>query len=104
MTKTVRPDELSATLRRLRSGIEVVRAAGLSQPKISCLETGKQVPTAAEVEALCRVYGAPARTRQQMLTIARDLQEEQVSARVMLPAISAPCLARACPTTRSNGW
>lgn len=83
------PDELSATLRRLRrdahlSGIEAARAAGLSQPKISRLETGKQVPTAAEVEALCRVYRAPARTRQQLLAIAGDLREEQVSARVML--------------------
>ncbi|MGH3835096.1 MAG: helix-turn-helix domain-containing protein [Pseudonocardiaceae bacterium] len=89
MSNTVRPDELSATLRRLRqdaqlSGIEAARTAGLSQPKISRLETGKQVPLPAEVEALCRVYGAPARTRQQMLTIVRDLREEQVSARVML--------------------
>lgn len=89
MSSIVRPDELSATLRRLRqdaqlSGIEAARAAGLSQPKISRLETGKQVPTTAEVEALCQVYGAPARTRQQLLAIARDLREEQVSARVML--------------------
>jgi transcriptional regulator with XRE-family HTH domain len=80
---------LSATLRRLRqdahlSGIDAARAAGLSQPKISRLETGKQVPTAAEVEALCRAYSAPARTRRQLLAIARDLREEQVSARVML--------------------
>lgn len=86
---TVRPDELSATLRKLRrdarlSGIEAARAAGLSQPKISRLETGRQVPTAVEVEALCRAYGAPARTRQQLLTVTRDLREEQVSARVML--------------------
>lgn len=29
-------------------------------------------------------YGAPARTRQQLLTVTRDLREEQVSARVML--------------------
>jgi transcriptional regulator with XRE-family HTH domain len=89
LSSTVRPDELSATLRRLRqdarlSGIEAARAAGLSQPKISRLETGKQVPTAAEVEALCRVYDAPARMRQQLLTIVHDLREEQVSARVML--------------------
>ncbi|MGH3932503.1 MAG: helix-turn-helix domain-containing protein [Pseudonocardiaceae bacterium] len=89
MSDKVRPDELSATLRRLRQdarlpGTEAARAAGLSQPKISRLETGKQVPTAAEVEALCRVYGAPTRTRQQLLAVARDLREEQVSARVML--------------------
>lgn len=36
------------------------------------------------MEALCRAYGAPARTRQQLLTVTRDLREEQVSARVML--------------------
>lgn len=89
MSDTVRPDELSATLRSLRkaaglSGIEAGQAAGLSQPKISRLETGKQVPTEAEVRALCRVYRAPARTRQQLLAIAHDLQEEEVSARVML--------------------
>lgn len=89
MSSAVRPDELSATLRRLRqdarmSGTEAARAAGLSQPKISRLETGKQVPTAAEVDALCRAYDAPARTRQQLFTIARDLREEQVSARVLL--------------------
>lgn len=86
---TVRPDELSATLRRLRrdaqlSGIEAARAAGLSQSKISRLETDKQVPTTAEVEALCQIYRAPAQTKQHLLRVARDLREEQVSARVIL--------------------
>ena len=89
LNNTVRPDEFSATLRRLRqdaqlTGIEAAQAAGLSQPKISRLETGKQVPTAAELQALCRVYGAPATTRAQLLAVAHDLREEQVSARVML--------------------
>lgn len=89
LSSTVRPDELSATLRRLRrnaqmSGIEAARAAGLSQPKISRLETGKQVPTMAEVESLCQVYRAPGRMRQQLLTLTQDLREERVSARVML--------------------
>ncbi|MGQ0776527.1 MAG: helix-turn-helix domain-containing protein [Pseudonocardiales bacterium] len=89
LNNTVRPDELSALLRRLRqdarlTGIEAARAAGLSQPKISRLETGKQVPTAAEVQALCRVYGASAAIRQQLLDVAHDMREEQVSARVML--------------------
>jgi hypothetical protein len=47
------PDELSATLRRLRQDAQL-----------------------SGIEA--------ARTRQQLLAIARDLQEEQVAARVML--------------------
>lgn len=89
MSNEVRPDELSATLRRLRqdarlSGSEAAQATGLSQSKISRLETGKQIPTAAEVRALCRIYGAPARTKQLLLAVAQDLREEQVSARVML--------------------
>ena len=89
MIDTIRPDELSVLLGRLRreahlSGIEVARATGLSQPKISRLETGKQVPTKAEVEALCRVYKVPARTRRQVLAVVRDLQDQHVSARVVL--------------------
>ncbi|MGH3696821.1 MAG: helix-turn-helix domain-containing protein [Pseudonocardiaceae bacterium] len=89
MSSTVRPEELSATLRRLRrdaqlSGIDAARATGLSQPKISRLETGKQIPTTREVEVLCQVYAAPDRIRLQLLTVAQDLRHEQVSARVML--------------------
>lgn len=53
------PDELSATLRRLRheaglSESEAARRAGLTQSKVSRVETARQMPTAAEVERLAR--------------------------------------------------
>ncbi|MDQ3760882.1 MAG: helix-turn-helix domain-containing protein [Actinomycetota bacterium] len=81
--------ELAATLRRLRqdaglSGIEAARRAGLSQPTVSRLETGRRAPTVKEVTALCKAYRAPAEIRAGLLAIARNLQEGTTSARIVL--------------------
>lgn len=81
--------ELAATLRRLRqeaglSGIEAARRAGLSQPTVSWLETGRRAPTVKEVTALCKAYRAPAELRAALQATARDLQEGTTSARIVL--------------------
>ncbi|MGH3755522.1 MAG: helix-turn-helix domain-containing protein [Pseudonocardiaceae bacterium] len=85
--------ELAATLRRLRrdaglSGIEAARRAGLSQPTVSRLETGRRAPTVKEVTALCKAYRAPAEVRAALQATARDLQEGITSARIVL---QRPC-------------
>lgn len=58
MTVPARHDELSTTLHNLRTDAdlpqtEAARRAEMSQPTISRLETGAQMPTEAEVERLC---------------------------------------------------
>lgn len=84
-----RPDELSATLRRLRSdaglsGVEAARRAGYSQPKISRFETARQVPTTEEIETLCRVYGAAPEVQERLLEFAADLTGGTIRARAVL--------------------
>ncbi|MGH3770808.1 MAG: helix-turn-helix domain-containing protein [Pseudonocardiaceae bacterium] len=84
-----RPDELSTTLRRLRSdaglsGMEAARRAEYSQPKISRFETGRQVPTTEEVHVLCRVYGAAPEVRDRLLELAADLTGGTIRARAVL--------------------
>lgn len=86
---TRRSDELSTTLRQLRSasdlsGMEAARRAGYSQPKISRFETGRQVPTVEEIDTLCRVYGATAEVRDRLLERAADLTGGTVRARAVL--------------------
>ncbi|RSN36476.1 transcriptional regulator [Amycolatopsis sp. WAC 01416] len=82
-------DQLSTELRRLRkaaglSGTEAARLTGLSQSKVSRVETGAFMPTEDQVVALCRAYRAPAKVRRALVAITRDLREEASSARVVL--------------------
>lgn len=82
-------DDLSATLRSLRkdaglSGQKAAQQSGLSQSKISRFENGVLMPTADEVDALCRLYRARADTRRSLIRVARDIREESTSARVVL--------------------
>lgn len=82
-------DELSTALRRLRrdanlSGMEAAGQAGFSQPKISRFETGRQVPTPAEVRTLCKVYKARAEVRRRLLDLVNDLRQETKKARTVL--------------------
>lgn len=84
-----RQDELSTTLRRLRSdaalsGMEAARRAGYSQPKISRFETARQVPTTEEIHTLWRVYGAAPEVRDRLLELAADLTADTVRARAVL--------------------
>lgn len=81
-------DQLSTELRRLRkaaglSGTEAASLTGLSQSKVSRVETGAFMPTEDQVVALCRAYGAPAKVRRALVAITRDLREEAASARVV---------------------
>lgn len=92
-----RADRLSLTLRQLRrradlSGIEAARRAGMSQATISRFETGKRVPTEADIRTLCQVYGASADTRAELLTIAEDLRAGATSTRAMLHHHGAPSI------------
>lgn len=84
-----RPDELSTTLRRLRSdaglsGMEAARRVGYSQPKISRFETARQVPTIEEVRTLCQVYGASPEVLDRLLELTTDLTGGTVRARAVL--------------------
>lgn len=89
MSTPARPAELAATLRKLRadaglSGVEAARRAGMSQPKISRLENGRQVPTVKEVATLCRAYRASAELRNTLQVIVRDLVADTTPARIVL--------------------
>jgi transcriptional regulator with XRE-family HTH domain len=75
------------TLRQAASlgGIEAGRRAGISQSKISKLERGLLLPQAGDIEALCRVYGAPAKDREELLRLVESLRSEATEpARVIL--------------------
>jgi transcriptional regulator with XRE-family HTH domain len=82
-------DYLSRTLRQLRQdiGIPGTRAArdiGISQSRISRIESGVLMPTSEEITTLCRLYHAPARTRRALLAALDDLKAEPPSARVVI--------------------
>jgi len=92
-----RADRLSATLRRLRTragltGEEVASRAGLSQTTVSRFETGRRVPTEVILRELCRIYGASAETRRELLAIASDLREGFTSTRAVLHRKGAPAM------------
>lgn len=85
------------TLRQLRkraglSGTEAAQRAELSQATVSRFETGRRVPTEADIRALCRIYGASADTRRKLLSIAQDLREGATSARAVLHSHGAPSM------------
>jgi len=82
-------EDLSRLLRELRehaglSGREAARQAGFGQPKLSKIETGLLLPSAADAQALCRIYGAPEDQRAEILDTLRMLRGELRSARVIL--------------------
>lgn len=82
-------DWLSRTLRDLRhgtglSGVAAAKAVGISQPRISRIENGVLLPTDFQVRAMCRVYGAPARTERELRQAVADLRAESAPARLVL--------------------
>ena len=82
-------DWLARALREQRaarklSGVSAAAAAGISQSRISRLESGRYIPTTDEVRALCRVYRTPATLRRQLLQAVEDLRDETAPARVVL--------------------
>lgn len=77
------------TLRGLReasglSGVKAAKAAGISQPRISRIETGLMVPTADEIRKLCKLYRAPAAVRRELLAAEADLRQQEVPARAVI--------------------
>lgn len=96
----LRADRLSATLRQLRkkaglSGTETARRAeSLTQTTISRFETGKRVPTEDAVRVLCRIYGASAGTRRELIAIADDLRKGTTASRTVLQRGSPSMQAR----------
>jgi DNA-binding XRE family transcriptional regulator len=83
-------DWLSRTLSQLRkdAGISSQTAAGeqagLSQSRMSRLETGRYALKVAEAVALCRLYGAPPGTTERVIQAARDLEAGHTRSRVVL--------------------
>ncbi len=76
-------------LRQLReeagfTGVQTARLAGMSQSKVSKLETGMLLPSVANVETLCRVLGAPPEQREELIGLATALRNELESVRVIL--------------------
>lgn len=65
------------------SGARAGAAAGIGQSKISKLERAALLPSLDDVRTLCRVYGVPARRRDELLALASGLREEQ-SARLSM--------------------
>ncbi len=82
-------DWLSRTLRELReatgqSGVRAAKSAGLSQSRISRIESGVFLPTEDEIGRLSDLYRAKPATRKRLLQLARDLRSEMAPARVVL--------------------
>lgn len=95
MSDPARPDELSATLRRLRhkaglSESEAARRAGLTQSKVSRIETARQMPTATEVERLCEAYEVPIRAKRALVAVTEDICEQTTPTRTVLHRHGAP--------------
>lgn len=72
-------DELSRTLRALREDVGLSQAkagaqAGIGQRKISRFEAGTYFPALEELNALLRVYRAPAETGARLRQIVRDIK------------------------------
>ncbi len=82
-------DRLARALRQLRlnsglTGTQAAERAGMSQPKISRIENGATVPTSDDVETLCRLYGAPDDTCDELTELADSLHRRTESARAIL--------------------
>lgn len=75
--------ELSRRLRRLRldagmTGARLATAMGISQSKISKLETGRLAPTIEDIERLVVVLHLPLETRMELLHLAETLEDRLV--------------------------
>ncbi len=82
-------DKVSSTLRdlRARSGLSGERAAalaGMSQSRISRIESGVFVPKDEEIRSLCRLYRAPASVTSELLRAVADLRAETGPARLVI--------------------
>lgn len=82
-------ERLAAGLRGLRqdaglTGVEAARQAGMSQPKISKLETGRLLPSLDDLQSLLALYRAAPAARQELLEIAGRMHATVESNRTIL--------------------
>lgn len=80
--------ELAAELRRLRkergvTGQQLAESAGMSQSKVSKIETGKVLPSPQDVAALADALDAQTDARAQLVRQAEDLLSEFTSWRIL---------------------
>ncbi|CAN5232939.1 helix-turn-helix transcriptional regulator [soil metagenome] len=80
--------ELAGALRRLRkerglTGQQLAESAGMSQSKISKIETGKVLPSPQDVGSLGDALGAKPEDRAQLVRQAEDLLSEFTSWRIL---------------------
>ncbi|MGH8909338.1 MAG: helix-turn-helix domain-containing protein [Egibacteraceae bacterium] len=74
-------EELGSALRRLRrdaglTGVEAAQRAGMSQSKISKIETAALLPSVDDVDVLCHALSAPAELRADLLDRTERLHTE----------------------------
>jgi transcriptional regulator with XRE-family HTH domain len=82
-------DRISSTLRELRgrtglSGVRAARLAGISQSRISRIESGVFVPKDTEIRSLCQLYQAPEDVTIGLLQAAADLRAEAGPVRLVI--------------------
>jgi transcriptional regulator with XRE-family HTH domain len=82
-------DWLTRTLRELRqqaelSASQAAREIGITQSRISRIESGLFLPTEEEVTRLADLYRAPTATRRRLLIVVTDLRAEEAPARIVL--------------------
>ncbi|RKT54074.1 Scr1 family TA system antitoxin-like transcriptional regulator [Saccharothrix australiensis] len=84
-----RREELSTELLRARlssglTGAVAGRQAGISQSKVSKMETGRLLPKAADVERLADVYGVPPEVRRRLLALVDKVVRDAEHRRAVL--------------------
>ncbi|CAL9549497.1 hypothetical protein SUDANB95_04368 [Actinosynnema sp. ALI-1.44] len=84
-----RRQELSAELLRARlasglTGAAAGRRAGISQSKVSKVETGRLVPKVADVARLADVYRVAPATRQRLVALAEEVVREAAHRRAVV--------------------
>ncbi|MEU6154663.1 Scr1 family TA system antitoxin-like transcriptional regulator [Actinosynnema sp. NPDC047251] len=84
-----RREELSAELLRARlssglTGAAAGRRAGISQSKVSKVETGRLLPKVVDVQRLADVYGVPPEVRRRLLALADKVSRDAGHRRAVL--------------------
>src|SRR6266851_8268904 len=92
-------ERLATALRDLRhsaalTGVDAARRSGMSQPKISKLETGRLLPSVKDVQALLALYQAAPAEREELLELAGRLHATIASNRTILRRGAARMQAR----------
>lgn len=98
-TGTAERPRVGDLLRALRTGAglggtQAAAAAGMSQSKVSKIETGRLRPSDGDIRVLCRVYGASDRQRDELVELAAGLREASRRSRVVMSRGAAGYQAR----------